>query len=154
MDCSDEENPLSTSDIIKLLSERYNIPAHRTTIPKEIKALIDFGIDVIIIISTQNKYFIASRQFELVELKLLVDAVESSKFITAKKSKELVSKITNLTSKEQAKKLKRNLYISDRIKPCNEKIYYIVDTIQNAINNKQQIAFQYCEYTLVCKGSQ
>jgi len=147
MEFSDEETPLSTADIISHLENDYGIPTHRTTIPKEIAALQEFGIDIIIIVSTQNKYFIASRQFELVELKLLVDAVESSKFITAKKSKELVSKITNLTSKEQAKKLKRNLYISDRIKPCNEKIYYIVDTINNAINNKQQIEFQYCEYT-------
>ena len=102
-----------------------------------------FGIDIVTIHSTQCKYFIGSRQFELPELKLLIDAVESSKFITSKKSQALIEKIHMLTSSGQRKKLKRNNYVSGRIKPNNERIYYIVDTI----NEIKQISYQYYEYT-------
>lgn len=89
---------------------------------------------------------VANRTFELPELKLLIDAVESSKFITAKKSDELIKKIHSLASKGEVSKLKRNNYVTGRIKPDNEQIYYIVDTINDAINQEKQIAFTYYEY--------
>lgn len=143
---SDEDHPLSTVEIIKLLKEKYGVEAHRTTLSRDITVLEKCGIDVITINSTQNKYFIGARLFELPELKLLIDAVESSKFITESKSEELVAKLSKLASVNQAEKLKRNLCTTNRVKPGNEMIYYIVDAINEAINNKKKISFLYFEY--------
>ena len=144
---TDEEHPLTTKQLIEMLNEKYGISTYRTTIAKDVAALQEFGVDIVVVHSTQCKYFIGSRQFELPELKLLIDAVESSKFITSKKSDVLIKKIHMLTSNGQVKKLKRNNYVSGRIKPNNEQIYYIVDTINDAINEGKQISFQYYEYT-------
>lgn len=144
---TDEEHPLSTTQLIGILNDEYEISAHRTTITKDIAALVEYGLDIVTIHSTQSKYFVASRRFELPELKLLIDAVESSKFITKKKSDALIEKIHTLTSPGQVSKLKRNNYVADRIKPDNEQIYYIVDTINDAINEDKQISFQYYDYT-------
>lgn len=114
---------------------------------KDIAALQEFGMDIVTIHSTQSKYFVASRKFELPELKLLIDAVESSKFITKKKSETLIEKIHTMTSPWQVAKLKRNNYVVNRIKPDNEQIYYIIDAINDAINAGKQISFQYYDYT-------
>lgn len=143
---SDEEHPLSTVEIINLLKEKYGVQAHRTTLSRDIGVLEQCGVDVITINTTQNKYFIGARLFELPELKLLIDAVESSKFITESKSDELVAKLSKLASVNQAVKLKRNLCTSNRVKPGNEMVYYIVDAINEAINSKKKISFQYFEY--------
>lgn len=143
---SDEEHPISTVELIKLLNDKYGVQAHRTTVSKDIGVLEQCGVDVVTINTTQNKYFIGSRLFELPELKLLIDAVESSKFITEKKSEELVAKLATLTSVNQANKLKRDLCTINRIKPGNEMIYYIVDAINEAINRNRKISFQYLEY--------
>ena len=144
---TDEENPLSTTQLINILNDEYGISAHRTTVTKDIAALQEFGMDIVTIHSTQSKYFVASRKFELPELKLLIDAVESSKFITKKKSETLIEKIHTMTSPGQASKLKRNNYVVNRIKPDNEQIYYIIDAINDAINAGKQISFQYYDYT-------
>ena len=144
---TDDEHPLTTNQLLEKLNAEYGISAHRTTISKDIAALQEFGVDVVTIHSTQCKYFVASREFELPELKILIDAVESSKFITVKKSQSLIEKIHTLTSEGQVEKLKRNNYVVNRIKPDNEKIYYIVDAINEAINENRQITFQYYEYT-------
>lgn len=144
---TDEEHPLTTVQIMKILNEEYGITAHRTTIPKDIAALQEFGVDIVVVHSTQSKFFVASRKFELPELKLMIDAVESSRFITSRKSESLIEKIHTLTSQEQISKLKRNNYVVDRIKPDNEQIYYIVDTINDAINEGKQISFQYYDYS-------
>ena len=144
---TDEEHPLSTTQLINILNEEYGISAHRTTVTKDIAALQEFGMDIVTIHSTQSKYFVASRKFELPELKLLIDAVESSKFITKKKSDALIEKIHTLTSPAQVKKLKRNNYVVNRIKPDNEQIYYIIDAINDAINMGKQISFRYYDYT-------
>ncbi len=114
---TDEENPLSTTQLINILNDEYGISAHRTTVTKDIAALQEFGMDIVTIHSTQSKYFVASRKFELPELKLLIDAVESSKFITKKKSETLIEKIHTMTSPGQVAKLKRNNYVVNRIKP-------------------------------------
>lgn len=144
---TDEEHPLTTKQLIDKLQYEYGISAHRTTLTKDIAALQEFGVDIVTVHSTQSKYFIGSRKFELPELKLLIDAVESSRFITAKKSESLIRKIHTLTSQGQVSKLRRNNYVVDRIKPDNEQIYYIVDTINDAINEGKQIPFQYYNYS-------
>lgn len=144
---TDEEHPLTTAQIMKILNDEYGITAHRTTIPKDIAALQEFGVDIVVVHSTQSKFFVAGRKFELPELKLMIDAVESSRFITSKGSEALTEKIHTLTSQGQIGKLKRNNYVVDRIKPDNEQIYYIVDAINDAINEGKQISFQYYDYS-------
>lgn len=104
-------------------------------------------MDIVCVKSTQNRYFVGERLFELPELKLLVDAVESSRFITAKKSERLIEKLGKLTSESHARQLERHIYMDGTAKPENECIYYNVDEIHNAIQKKRQITFQYYEYT-------
>lgn len=113
----------------------------------DLQDLIAVGIDVVVIKSTQNQYFIGTRLFEYPELKMLTDAVASSKVISADKTNELIQKLCRLTSESEAEKLQRLATISSRIKPHNEKVYYIIDGIQNAILESHQIQFQYYEYT-------
>lgn len=143
---TDENHHLTTAEIVRILEEKYGITSHRTTIPTDIKILCDYGIDIITVKSSQNKYYIGSRSLELPEIKLLIDAVQSSKFITAKKSKALVQKLTTMTSKYQAKNLNRNIVVDKCIKPNNEKIYYIVDAINDAINQKKKVSFYYFDF--------
>lgn len=140
---TDEQHPISTAQIAAALRERFGIETYRITLQKDIAALEAAGYDVVTIRTTQNKYYLASRAFELPELKLLIDAVESSKFITEKKSRALVEKLTALAGSHQAGEFKRNISISDRIKPKNEQIYYIMDVINEAINRRRKISFFY-----------
>ena len=142
---SDEKHPVSVQDILKHWKSK-GIEAGRKSVYHDIDLLTQFGIDIISIKSTQNLYFIGSRLFELPELKLLVDAVESSRFITPKKSEELIFKLGQLASNDQATQLNRHIYMGGTSKPENEAIYYIVDTIQTAIQAKRQVSFQYYEY--------
>ena len=144
---TDEAHPISTAELESVLREEYAIDAYRITIQKDIAALVAAGYEIETIRSTQNKYYFAARPFELPELKLLIDAVESSKFITEKKSRVLVDKLTGLASSHQAAALKRNISISDRIKPRNEQIYYIMDALNDAINRRRKVSFLYFEYT-------
>lgn len=144
---TDEDHQLTTSELSSLLEKEYGLTVHRITFKKDIEALQAMGYDIVETRSSQNKYFLGSREFELPELKLLIDAVESSKFITSTKSKELIKKIHNLTSVYQVEKLKRNNYVVKNVKPNNEQIYYIVDAINDAINANKQISFQYYDYT-------
>ena len=119
----------------------------RQTVYTDLEALDTAGIDIVQIKSTQNRYFIGSRIFEYPELKMLVDAVASSKVISAKKSQALIQKLGRLTSVQQAEQLQRLASLSSRVKPHNEKVYYIIDSIQTAILDQHQISFQYYEYT-------
>lgn len=127
---SDEQHPLSREEISRHLQE-YGIEAERKSIYDDIKILKEFGIDI------ENKrtkpagFYIANREFELPELKLMVDAVQSSKFITRKKSNELIRKIETLTSVHEAKYLQRQVFVSNRIKTMNESIYYNVDKMMD-----------------------
>ena len=145
---SDEEHPLTTADLLSMLMEKYGISAHRITLKTDIETLQSFGVDIEVINSSQNKYYISNRLFELPELKLLIDAVESSKFITAAKSKELVQKICTQTSESKRASLIRNVSCEGRIKPGNEKIYYIVDCINEAINRNKKISLYYFQYNV------
>ncbi|WP_346727781.1 WYL domain-containing protein [Lentihominibacter hominis] len=139
---------MSAEDLINALN-RYGIEAERKTIYSDIKVLIEFGIDIISLNGGKTPgYYIGTREFELPELKLLVDAVQASKFITAKKSKELISKIEKLASKNSARQLQRNVFIFNRTKTENERIYYNVDQIHTAVLENRQISFQYTEWNL------
>lgn len=131
-----------------MLAEKYGISTHRITLKTDIETLQSYGVDIEVINSSQNKYYISNRLFEFPELKLLIDAVESSKFITASKSKELVQKISSLTSKHNSELLVRNVSCEGRIKPGNEKIYYIVDCINEAINQNKKISLYYFQYNV------
>lgn len=143
---TDEKHPLTISEIEVALREKWGLDAYRITIQKDIAALIAAGYEIETIRSTQNKYYLASRLFELPELKLLIDAVESSKFITEKKSRQLTEKLTTLASIHDAGMLNRNISIADRVKAGNEQIYYIMDALNEAINTKRKVRFLYFEY--------
>lgn len=107
-----------------------------------------FGMDIETVKSTQNKYHLVSREFDIAELKLLIDAVESSKFISAKKSEQLVAKISKFAGSHKGNELKRNIFPEGRIKSVNEQILLIVDAVNEAINSNKKIAFQYYQYNV------
>lgn len=145
---SDEEHCLSTQALIDALAG-YGIKAERKSIYDDIAQLTDFGYDIALVKArTGGGYYLAGREFELAELKLLVETVQASRFLTAKKSRELISKIEKLASKAQAGQLQRQVYVANRIKTANESIYYIVDDIHRAIQRNEQISFQYLEWNL------
>ena len=143
---TDEAHAVTVSEMIEYLKSK-GIPSVRQTVYTDLEALDSAGIDIVQIKSTQNRYFIGSRIFEYPELKMLVDAVASSKVISAKKSQALIQKLGRLTSVQQAEQLQRLASLSSRVKPHNEKVYYIIDSIQTAILDQHQISFQYYEYT-------
>ncbi len=143
---SDEDHQLTTVQIMDILDREYGMKIHRTTVGKDITDLQDMDIDVQSQRSTQNRYFIGSRFFELPELKLLVDAVASSKFITERKSYELISKLGSFASTYQQESIRRNIRTESRIKPDNERSLYIVDSINDAINRGKKIKFKYFDY--------
>lgn len=144
---TDENHMITVPQIIEEL-ERYGISAERKSIYDDLEALRIFGLDIESVKTKTTGYYIASREFELPELKLLADAVASSKFITEKKSSELIHKIESLASTYEAKQLQRQVCVMGRVKTINEKIYYNVDTIHQAIAQNKQISFHYFEYTL------
>ncbi|MDW5299560.1 MAG: WYL domain-containing protein [Sedimentibacter sp.] len=144
---TDTDHTLTVPEMILEL-KKYNISAERKSIYDDIESLKVSGIDILCRKSKTYDYFIASRTFELAELKLLADAVASSKFITEKKSRELIKKIGSLTSNHEAKQLVRQVYVAGRVKTINERIYYNVDIINQAIGNNKQITFKYFEYTI------
>lgn len=144
---TDENHPLTVNQIINKLAEQ-GINAERKSIYDDIETLRDFGLDVICIRSRSNSYFVGERAFQLPELKLLVDAVEASKFITGRKTLELIKKLEGCTSKYHAKSLHRQVIVKDRIKNMHESIYYNVDKLHQAIADKKQISFKYMEWTI------
>ena len=131
---SDVDHPVSTKELIDIMETYHQIKLHQTTIHKYIELLNAGGLEVMEIRSCQKKYYLNDRLFELPEVKLLIDAEQSSKFISIGKSQVLISKLMTLTSEANAAKLKRNLYVTGRIKSDNEKSYYIVEAINDAIN--------------------
>ena len=140
---SDELHPISMEEIISALAE-HDIDVERKSIYRDMEALKAYGVDVIGVKEQRNyRYYIGSRRFELAELKLLVDSVQAAKFMTAKKSRDLIKKIEGLASRYEAKELHRQVYVADRIKTENESIFYNVDRIHQAIGMNRQISFQY-----------
>ena len=124
----------------------YDIHAERKSIYNDIEILKQYGLDIEIQKGRVPGYYIANRQFELPELKLLVDAVQSSRFITVKKSEELIAKLSSLTSQAQAADLKRHIFVADRPKSFNEQSFYSVDAIHTAVNTGSKITFKYFDY--------
>ena len=148
MEKTDEEHFITMPEIMKAL-EAHEVTADRKTIYSDLKDLEKFGIEVEgEPVGNRYHYHVISRYFELPELKLLVDAIQSSKFLTEKKSNELIKKLEKLVSKYDAMKLQRQVYVSGRIKTMNESIYYNVDAIHHAISENKKIKFQYFQWNV------
>ena len=142
---TDENHPVSTPELVKIFQAK-DAHASRKTLKDDIDVLIGEGFDIVTVRSTQNSFFLANRKFEIPEIKLLIDAVSSSRFINPEKSAVLIEKLTGMVSKAQAEKIRRHLYTADRVKADNRQIYYIVDAVTDAINDGKKICFQYFEY--------
>ncbi|WP_314164210.1 WYL domain-containing protein [Lachnoanaerobaculum gingivalis] len=145
---TDDEHSLTMPQILDEL-KKYEVSAERKSIYEDFKDMERFGIDII----KEQKgretfYHIAGREFELAEVKLLIDAVQSAKFITQKKSKLLISKVKKFVSEHQAKQLQRQIVINDRVKTMNESVYYNVDDIHTAINQNRKIKFKYYKWDI------
>lgn len=144
---TDDDHGLTMTELINKLSS-YGVQAERKSIYADMEQLRLFGIDIETRKTRTYEYYIANRTFELPELKLLVDAVQSSKFITLKKSNRLIKKMSSLVSVHQARQLQRQVYVTNRTKHMNEGIYYNVDKIQSGILQNKKITFQYFEWSL------
>ena len=140
---SDELHPVSAASLSKKL-ETYGIKCERRSIFHCFDMLEEFGFDII---RTNKGTYLGNRFLELPELKLLVDAVQSSKFITSKKSSELIDRLSGLSSIYDKKLLKNQVYVSGRVKTMNESIYYNIDAISEAIADNLQITFQYLDWS-------
>lgn len=145
---TDEEHYITMPEILEALG-RYEITADRKSIYTDLRDLEQLGIEVEgEPVGNRYHYHVIDRPFELAELKLLVDAIQSSKFITEKKTNELIRKLEKLVSRHDAMKLQRQVYVSGRIKTMNESIYYTVDAIHNAISENRKIRFQYFQWNV------
>lgn len=144
---TDEDHMLSVPQLLSEL-EREGIPAERKSIYSDIEALQKAGVEVELSRGRGGGYYLASRTFELAELKLLVDVVQASQFITRKKSEQLIKKLGSLASEHQSRQMQRQVFVSGRVKTMNESIYYVVDTLHTAIAQDRQVTFQYMEWTL------
>lgn len=141
---TDEDNQATLSQIVQHLMD-IGIEATPRTVGCDLNQLIELGFDVVCIRSTQNRYFIGSRAFEVPELKLMIDAIQAAHFISAGKAEQMIGKLAHLASREQADILKRNLYVS-KLKDDNKNLIYTVDLLNMAINQKKRVAFCYYEY--------
>ena len=145
---SNAEHPVRASELIEMLEKRHNILCERKSVYSDIAALQDYGVDIVSIPGKKGGYYIASRNFELPELKLLIDAVQSSRFLTEKKSRELIEKLCKQCNEHDARLMRRDVLVSGRVKSMNETIYYNVDAIQEAISANRQIIFRYFDWDL------
>ena len=149
---SDEDNPVNVEQIIDVLSSK-GIECERKSIYSDVKTLKEYGVDIITVRQPKNGYCVCTRDFELPELRLLIDAVQAANFITPKKTKELIKKIGTLCSKSQSSMLERQVYIEKRPKRTNEEIYYNIDIINRAIQTSRQIKFIYQKRRLDHNGT-
>ncbi|MCD8131945.1 MAG: WYL domain-containing protein [Lachnospiraceae bacterium] len=148
LEYTDERHSLTMPEILSRL-KAYDIEAERKSVYEDIELLRTYGLDIIGERSGRNySYYLGSRQFELAELKILVDLVQSAKFLTAKKSSQLIRKLETLCSHYEAGQLQHQVYVSERIKTENESIYYAVDIIHQAIDNGVRITFQYFNWNI------
>lgn len=144
---SDEDHRVSTKEMLEML-EANGITADRKTLYDDIETLTTWGMDILYTKEKPAGYYLGSRKFELPELKLLVDAVQASKFITVKKSRDLIKKLESMASAEEAKQLQRQVHIANRTKTVNESIYYNVDKIHDAILGNKKISFTYYKWNI------
>ena len=145
---TDEEHALNATQLREILRKEYDIEVNRQTIYSEIGKLTDYGLDIVQKEEKLGGYYVASRQFELPELKILVDVVQAARFITEKKSAQLIRKLEGLCSREEARQLRGQVVIFNRNKAGNETIYYNVDMLHSAIYLDLQITFQYADWTV------
>ena len=145
---SHADHPIRATELIQMLEKQHNILCERKTVYSDIAALQEYGADIVSVPGKNGGYYIASRNFELPELKLLIDAVQSSRFLTEKKSRELIEKLCKECSVHEAQLVRRDVLVSGRVKSMNETIYYNVDSIQEAIGQNRQITFRYFDWAL------
>ena len=145
---SHEDHPVRASELIAMLERDHNISCERKTIYSDIATLQDFGVDIITLPGKNGGYYIGYRNFEPYELKLLIDAVQSSRYLTQSKSQELIEKLCRQCNIHDASLLKRDVLVSGRVKSMNETIYFSVDAIQNAIAQNKQITFRYFDWDM------
>jgi predicted DNA-binding transcriptional regulator YafY len=142
---TDEEHPISTTELVRIFVAE-DAHAKRKTVKDDMDVLVGEGFDVVTVRGRNNSFFLGTRKFELPEVKLLIDAVSSSRFISAEKSETLIRKLTDMVSRHQAEKVCRHLYTAEHVKADNKQIYYIVDAVTDAINEGKKIRFQYFDY--------
>ena len=142
---TDEHNSMNTFQILEYLKSQ-KIHSNDKTLRRDMKLLSELGFDVIVEHSKPNRYYIGDRGFDLAEVKLLIDAVASSRFVTERKSKELGEKLAKLASENQRPQLIRHIHATNRVKSDNPENFYNVDIVNEAINNRKKIAFKYTEY--------
>ncbi len=148
---SDEDHQLTTNEIREIIEKRYGMTMHRTTVAADIEALRGAGFRVMAHRKRQNRYYVERSEFELSEVKLLIDAVAASKFITQNKSEILIEKLMRLTGPNNAAALRRHLITADRVKTPNEKGYQILDALNEAINVGKAVSFYYTDYDVRMK---
>ena len=144
---SHEDKPVRANELIAMLNS-HNISCDRKTVYSDIQALQDYGVDIISAPGKNGGYFIGERIFEPYELKLLIDAVQSSRYLTETKSRELIAKLCEQCNEQDAQLMKRTVLIAGRVKSMNESIYYNVDAIQDAIAQNKQITFRYFDWDM------
>lgn len=147
-DRTDEEHTLTTAELMAILENEYGVKTHRQTIPSDVALLRTTGMDIQEVKTDQKRYNLVSREYDIAEIKLLIDAVQSSKFITKVKSDALVAKLSKMAGQNQADNLKRNIAAENRIKYDNESILLIIDAINEAINKGKKIQFYYFKYNV------
>lgn len=145
---TDEDHYLTIAQIMEQLEKDYGISTSRGTVGDDIKALQELGLDVTVESSTQKRFSLIERRLDIPELKTLIDATESARFITKDKSAALVEKLASLTSQFNRNKLVRNVDVENRIKAENEKVYYIMEALNDAINDHKKVSFQYFSYNV------
>jgi Predicted transcriptional regulator len=145
---TDEDHYMSIAQILQILKDEYGIESYRKTIKEDIDMLMAAGYDIEFIKSSQNQYHVVSRDFDIAELKVLIDAVVSSKSISKAKSQELADKLSKLAGPYLCKELVRNIDVEQRVKGENRQLLLIIDTINTAINEKKKIAFRYFTYNV------
>lgn len=142
---TDEQHPVTTLDLIDEMAKQ-GYSGNRKTIKDDVDVLRKFGMDIITNVSRGNSFYMASREFEIPELKLLVDAVSSSRFISTAKSEQLIDKLTSMASGYEKQQIIPRIYTADRIKASNPQLYYVIDKLINAVQSKKKVRFQYGEY--------
>ena len=143
---TDERHPKTVQEMIAYL-ERCGISAERKSIYDDLELLTLYGMDVQSIRGKTYGYFLGDRDFQLPELKLLIDVVQASPFLTQGKSMELIAKLEKLTSRPNARQLRRQVYVMDRVRTHNEKLYYAIDGLHTAINDDRKVTFRYFDWT-------
>ena len=138
---SDAEHPVTTTELLRYLKEEHGMDVNRTTLPGDFAMMEKAGLHFKVIRSRQNKYYFDGRLFDIPELKVLIDAISSSKFIPEKKSKELIQKLTTLTSEYNAERLRRHVTVEGRVKSENEKAYCILDEFIMSAGRKKKLQF-------------